>query len=323
MNGKTTVSFMYMVLTVCWCNIDYLVIDDKIKKGILTPTHAKRDIEAVQTNIKKLLETVSSVSLEVDIESLSSNDDGSIARDKYSEYLSILKDYLVNGYYSQLKEYGESLEKSCYICKQLNMKDKESCLKAVEKSLSNVYSLVHTNCMIYKALCMYWSCVLCSDTIKEIMIKCREMVDCIHGLSKERASDLCLANVMRAQAAYYSEHYAPFIESMKERISSIVCTDIPDDVAQAVDTIKKKAIRVYHNTTRNLWKRIHITNVIKGCEEVIGNKNTASLSSNEYVCYPELVPSFHDDVLEEWLSQSIVEPSGVITQPLCIVTLYY
>lgn len=283
---------------------------------------AKRDIEAVRTSINQLLNTISFVIPEVAIASLSDSN-SSIARDKYSEYLSILKRYLVNGHYSQLNAYGERLEKSCYICKQLKIKDKDSGLNAVEKALSDAYSLVHANCIVYKALCMYWSCVLCSNTIKEIMSKCREMLDCLHGMSKERESDICLANIMRAQVAYYSEHYVPFIESMKERISSIVCTDVSDEVAEAVSIIKGMATTIYNSTTRNLWKRVHVINVIKGCELIIGNKNTVSLSSNEYVCYPELVPSFYDDVLEEWLTQSSMEPSDILSQPFCIAISYY
>lgn len=106
-----------------WCNVDYLDIEETINKEIQTWVLAKRDIEAVRTSINQLLNTISSVIPKVAIESLTDSN-SSIARDKYSDYLSLLKRYLVNDHYSQLNAYGERLEKSCYIYKQFKIKDK-------------------------------------------------------------------------------------------------------------------------------------------------------------------------------------------------------
>lgn len=117
------VSSILKVLIMYWCNVDYLDIEETINKEIQTWVLAKRDIEAVRTSINQLLNTISSVIPKVAIESLTDSN-SSIARDKYSDYLSLLKRYLVNDHYSQLNAYGERLEKSCYIYKQFKIKDK-------------------------------------------------------------------------------------------------------------------------------------------------------------------------------------------------------
>lgn len=240
------------------------------------------------------------------LESISSDNDED-ALVFYYQYLDSLKSFYMNGHYKTLDGFGESLSCCEYICSRLKMKGKDCGLHSIQETLSNVVLVVDSNCILYKSLCLYWSCIHCRNVMKTIMNSCRNMIESLQGLSKEVVDDVCKANAIKAQATYYIDEYASFLDCMKRCIESVNYQEnslYSEEVKKTVSAIKEAISSIYQSISCNIWKRITVTKVITCASQITGESDGTSLASDDYVSYPSMLPSFDDDLLEEWFVTS-------------------